>query len=383
MKLVYISDFDIRGSGYANLSVELCSGLTASDHEVLALGLHYDGRQHDYPFSIIPVTAFGNLAHMVAQLGHYGQVAALIVALDIPLQEALLNALQIPTSRLPYIGVFPLEAGPLCASWAVNLHRMSDRLVMSRFAVEELAEEGVPSTFIPIGIDCSAWKMPSQDERTAIRDGLGIPQDAFVVLTVADNHERKNLSRTMEIFQETQRRLGTDCRWLVVTRPNSSVGWKLDDYALELGILPSMHVWSRGVPFKQLWALYAGADAFLLTSKAEGLAMPVLEAMATGTLVVGTDCTAISEHIRGGQGIGIQPDYVLRDPWGNSRRYLASLEDGVRALLEVAHMGEAQRQEIRDRARQYVERRKWQTAWQVLEAAVHGATDGSLWEVPS
>jgi glycosyltransferase involved in cell wall biosynthesis len=48
---------------------------------------------------------------------------------------------------------------------------------------------------------------------------------------------------------------------------------------MELGIFDR---WPLGTGCRSgsLWSLYAAADAFLLTSKAEGLAMPVLEAMA-------------------------------------------------------------------------------------------------------
>jgi hypothetical protein len=54
---------------------------------------------------------------MIEQIQGYGApVEAIVVALDIPLQEALLKSLKTTPEDPPYIGIFPLEAGPLCIS---------------------------------------------------------------------------------------------------------------------------------------------------------------------------------------------------------------------------------------------------------------------------
>jgi glycosyltransferase involved in cell wall biosynthesis len=49
------------------------------------------------------------------------------------------------------------------------------------------------------------------------------------------------------------------------------------------------------VPRDELAALYAGAEAFLFPSLAEGFGLPVLEAMACGTPVVTSDRSALPE----------------------------------------------------------------------------------------
>ena len=146
MTIIYVSDFDLAGSGYMNIGVSLCEQLTINNYDVMALGLGYNGQEHYYPFRIVP-TQMSQIVPMINTLKKAIDIEVVIVALDIPLQEALLKQLNAP-GDIPYIGLFPLESGPLCATWAMNLLRMNKRLVMSQFAKDELEEAGVDSDFM-------------------------------------------------------------------------------------------------------------------------------------------------------------------------------------------------------------------------------------------
>lgn len=362
MTIIYVSDFDLGGSGYANIAFRLCTHLTQAGYDVQALGLGYNGDEHHFPFRIAPLQQASQIAPVVNELRRQGMNAeAIVTALDIPLQEAIVRQLNVP-GEIPYIGLFPIEAPPLCQSWALSLLRMDARLVMSQFGAEACAAAGVRAEFIPIGVDCESWRPPTDEERKQLRKGLGVGEDTFVVLTVADNQERKFLSRSMEIFAEAFK--GKDAKYFMVTRPNSPVGWKLQDYGMELGIFGQMAVWDRGMAFKQLWSLFAAADCFLLTSKAEGLAMPVLEAMAMRLPVVGTDCTAIAEHLADGRGFLIDVAYQMRDPFGNGWRYFAGLQYGAEILNNLSRAGITSAELKISQA--YAQARTWDKAAAVL-----------------
>lgn len=367
MRVVYVSDFDIRGSGYSNIGQALCDGLVERGHKVTALGLHYRGNEHDHRYAIVPAE-FGDLVQMVTQLGYHRQLDVLVVALDIPLQDRLLSELNVPQSQLPYVGVFPVEAGPICQTWAISLLRMSRRLVMSEFGQGELAAVGVGSDFIPIGIDHEAWRPPKPKERDMLREGLGLGDNDFAVLTVADNQERKNLSGAIELLAKAMGGAEKQIHWLLVTRPDSQVGWRLDDLAGEYGVFPFMHTWNRGISFKSLWSLYAAADCFLLTSKAEGLAMPILEAMSVGLPVLATDATAMREHLKDGRGLLIPYEFQTRDPWGNSWRFYVDTDEGARMLQGAMDVGTLP--VMVDVAHAYARERDWERAVDALEDAV-------------
>lgn len=372
MTIIYVSDFDLAGSGYMNIGVSLCEQLTINNYDVMALGLGYNGQEHYYPFKIVP-TQMSQIVPMINTLKKAIDIEVVIVALDIPLQEALLKQLNAP-GDIPYIGLFPLESGPLCATWAMNLLRMNKRLVMSQFAKDELEDAGVDSDFMQIGFDMKAWRPPDLEEKLMLREGLGVEDSTYVVLTVADNQERKNLSRSLEIFADFAK--DKDAIYWLVTRPDSPVGWKLEDYASKLGILDKVNIWQRGMPFKNLWALFAAADAFLLTSKAEGLAMPVLEAMSCRLPVIGTCCAAIEEHLESQRGLLIDVDYVMVDPWGNSNRYMASREDGTYKLRLLANgMSNKDRIEMLDCAQDYIKERTWEQAGNMLVETINEVTE--------
>src|SRR3989304_1910842 len=153
-----ISDCNLIGSGYLNIIVPICEGLTKKGHEVKVIGLQYKGDEHPYDFSIIPA---GNLQEVLAILQNMFNMWTfeyLIVTLDIPVQEAFLR-------EIKKIGINNAE-------------------------------------YIEIGVDTDLWRVPTKDERNNLRRALGFEEDEFVVLTVADNQERKHLSRSMEMFTD-------------------------------------------------------------------------------------------------------------------------------------------------------------------------------------
>jgi glycosyltransferase involved in cell wall biosynthesis len=385
--IIVISDFDLNGSGYMNIAVPLCNQLVERGYTVKALGIGYDPRQeHFWDFSIIPVATNRAFQHMPAMMqnlmhldsaGQIEKIEAVIVALDIPLQERCLG---FPRSEdIPYMGVFPLDGGPLTTSWANVLARMDSAMVISKFGLGCMQEKGVEGIHFPVGLDTESWRPPSEEagERKKLREAMGIEEGEFIVLTVADNQERKNLSAAASIIAGASEKMDA-IRWFLVTRPNNTVGWRLNDMFIDKGIMDKVVLMERGLSFDKLWTLHAIADAFMLTPKAEGLSMPALEAMATNTPVILTDCTALTEHLfedpinrTGQRGYPLKSAFVHEDPWGNTLRHYVSVEHGIETLLYVADpANRAEREEFADRALEYVRSRTWSSAGDVAQAEI-------------
>lgn len=381
--ILLISDIDMIGSGYKEIALETATQLTRHGIEVVVLGNNYDGSEHHFPFSIIPVSSTKLFAHAqaminnflaLAQRGDCSPIEALIVAIDIPQQEVFMAINHKSGFNLPYIGIFPIESGPLCNTWAGTLAPMDARLVISKFGQRAIEETGLTAVHYPVGVNAEAWKPPSPEERTKLRRAMGFTDDHFVVLTVADNQERKNLSSAALGFHRLLKK-NADARWVLVTRINSPVGWKLDDPPFDLGDAFIKH--ERGLDHKRLWALYATADAFLLTSKAEGLCMPVLEAMSMRVPVVATSSTAVEDHLYAEdgsvRGFPIKAAYKHIDAWGNSERVFADPKDVAKQLAQVyksLQAGDEELGAIVDRAQKYALSRTWDHAGDVLVASV-------------
>lgn len=107
-----------------------------------------------------------------------------------------------------------------------------------------------------------------------------------------------------------------------------------------MGLTKELMLFNRGLPVQDLWGLYAMSDVYLSTSKAEGLGMPVLEAMACGIPCVATDTGALHELLEKERGWLIHPAYSFRDVWGNSRRDMIDTHSAMLALRAISHFPE-------------------------------------------
>ena len=363
-KIVVITDMDSNGSGYRTLCVPILEGLAKMGYRIKVSGFNYHGEEHDFPFSIIPAGSFHD-AHAVANNLSYvwkdfpddSGVDVFIVAMDIPYQNFFFTKLQ--NLKRKYIAITPMENGPLVMSWAATLINMDAVFFISELGKVEAQKAGVSKAdHLKVGIDTVSWHPPTPDERKVLRDGLGLPQDAFVIFTSADNQERKNLWAAMEAVKRLKEGFDRPIRHMLLTRKETGVGWKLDDLTLTLGTSKETQIYNRGLPQKDLWALYAAADVFLLTSKAEGFGLPVLEAMACGLPVVATDTGALHELLEDNRGFLVPPEYTFYDVWGNSRRDMIDIDYCAKILRDISDIEMASEvAERRERALKYAQSR--------------------------
>lgn len=378
-KIIVVSDFSFRGSGYFNIVVPLCKGLHEGGHDVKAVGLGYMGEPHDLPYSILPCNNYSDAHAMVNNLKIQWGADIVIVALDIPTQAGFIDL----SKRLefPIIVITPLENPPLTMSWSMLLQQADKVFFISQMGADEAIKAGVESAeHILVGMDTKAWRMRTNEEYVQGRKLFNISDDTLVVLTVADNQERKNLSKAMEIVSKVKHEAGIKVKYILVTRENSDVGWKLRDLAMTYNIASDVIIFERGMPFGELYSLYAMADVFLLTSKAEGLGMPVMEAMSVGVLVVATNCGAMPELLGDGRGFLMDTEYSMIDPWGNSRRDFPDAKDGADTLWHLAtdarEGNKVHVDGIVGNAREYMETRTWDFPVSQVDRAIEELLHG-------
>lgn len=362
-KVLFISDMDQTGSGYMQISTNIAIGLAKNGYDVKCIGLSYKGEQHYHPFSIFPCDSF-----LMAK-GEYHNLLTLwhpdvtVCCLDIHMQERILQQVTIEKEQPPYIGIFPVEGDPLCMDWALVISQMQGQFCISKFGTEECKKKGLPTEYIQIGIDTEAWRVPTLEEKKACRKALGYEEGDILILTVADNQERKNLSAAIEITSGLEKRLGKPVKHLMVTREFQPTGWKLRTLAQELGY-NNLFIYERGLSFKNLLMMYFAADMYLNSAKAEGLCMPVLEAQAIGLPVFVTDCTSLhdlavsDDRMTADKGFALSVAFVNRDVFGNSNRYFVDVLEAINTL-DFAQCHPDATQLMADMARKAVEQRTW------------------------
>lgn len=372
MKIVFISDFGILGSGYKSISAPLCQGLS-KNHKVWVIGLNYEGHEHDWNFSLVPARNFKEMGVTVQNIYNEHKFDVCMIALDIPMQEQIMNMFS--TKPFKYVGIFPLESNPCILDTAMLLMQMDRTFCISQFGTDEINVHGVNTKHLRVGMDTDVWKRRTKDDYKMYRERFGFSDDDFVVLSVADNQERKNISASMEIISKLKNRL-VPVKFVLVTRPNLPVGWKLQSYANEVGIADNYIEINRGIPVEDLWIYYAMSDVFLSTTKAEGLSMPVLEAMSIGVPVVAPNHTALQEHLSDDRGFPVGWEYTHRDPFLNGYRYWVDKRETEDVLFDLWKKIKGGVELIQvENAYEYVKGRNWDDAINLVEEVLSELKD--------
>jgi glycosyltransferase involved in cell wall biosynthesis len=135
------------------------------------------------------------------------------------------------------------------------------------------------------GVD-ERFRPSSPEEAARVRSELGLPS-AHYVLSLGALEPRKNLRRLLEAWSLCAARLPDDI-WLP----------------------PRVH-FAGFVADKNLPALYSAALAMVYVSLYEGFGLPVLEAMASGTVPIVANNTSLPEVVSDG-GIQVDP-YEVED----------------------------------------------------------------------
>jgi glycosyltransferase involved in cell wall biosynthesis len=177
-------------------------------------------------------------------------------------------------------------------------------IAMSRFGEDRLLKAGIPReelTYIPHAIDRTVFN----DRGKGARQAMGIPEDAFLVVTNAANRGRIPVRKA---FGEMADAMATfmkdrpDVYWMLHTEPNGhSEGVNIPRLIAALGIdsqrvrYPHPVHFRNGIPQDAIAQMLSAADCHLLTSMGEGFGIPVAEAAACGTLSIVSDFSAQPE----------------------------------------------------------------------------------------
>lgn len=134
------------------------------------------------------------------------------------------------------------------------------------------------TVYIPgVGIDTARFH-GNEEAAAALRQELGIPEDALVLLSVGDLNKNKNHRAVLDALAGMEKR---NYFYLVCGR--GPLKEELENYAAGLGLSDRVRFlgYRSDVPL-----FYAMADMFVFPSFREGLSVSVMEAMASGKPIV-------------------------------------------------------------------------------------------------
>lgn len=142
-----------------------------------------------------------------------------------------------------------------------------------------------------VGAEFHSHHDPARVAETRARYGLS----PAYLLFVGEIVPRKNVPTIVRAFAQLAGEF-PECT-LALVGPRGS-GWReVETTIARLGVQNAVRVLGF-VPEPDLPRLYAGARAFVFASRLEGFGMPLLEAMASGTVVVSTPNPPVPEIVR-------------------------------------------------------------------------------------
>lgn len=271
----------------------------------------------------------------------------------------ILGSIAAHRRRIPTLATLHTLEEPMrgTRAWARNrltayaLRRYADRVVAvsdhaRRHHIDHLRLSPDRVTTLYNGIELGPFSAAS-GERRRVREELGIPAEASLIVTVAVLRPPKGVSDMLTALPRIAARK-PDSRYLIVG--DGPARDDLERQAVRRGEAGRVHFVGRRADVPRM---LAAADLFVLPSRAEALPTVVAEAMAAGLPVVATSVGGTPEMVGPETGILVEPG----DPVALAAACLELLGDPDRrasmgaAAAEVA----AERFDIRRQAARLVE----------------------------
>ncbi|MDP2483865.1 MAG: glycosyltransferase family 4 protein [Candidatus Palauibacterales bacterium] len=186
--------------------------------------------------------------------------------------------------------------------WLRHAIGAMDHLVVSSDVMGEYYRSlgiGTPRTVIPNGVNLSRFRpVGSAADRRAARAGLGLPEDAEVLLFIGSIIRRKGVDLLVDSFLRLS--AGRPNAHLLIVGPEGSstddreLRSEIDRMLITCAGADRVHFVGQ-VPMADPY--YRAADLFVLPSRREGMGNVVLEAMATELPVVLTPYVGLPEEL--------------------------------------------------------------------------------------
>ena len=395
MRILWYSNAPWEPSGYGQQTGLWVPKFQAAGHDMAVASFH--GLQ-GVPIEWNGSTVFpGSPEDQWAQdvmMGHYQQHKS-------DMMITLMDAWVLDPERLAHMG----RQGAKIAHWqpvdceplSVLDHRMlagsgTWPIAMSRFGERQLAEFG--PLYVPHGIDTSMFR-PLEEEVIQSARARGGMDGKFVIGINAANQDpvRKGFGEQFAAFRLFADR-HPDARLLIHTRAVSRSGSNLERMIEVLKLqglvqFGDQYLTAAGLTrAAEIARWYGIMDVFSNCAYGEGFGLPVLEAQATGTPVVVTDCSSMTELCGAG--------WLVDGEWywnaGHSAWWTRPLIQNILAAYEQAYQergtpeAAARRAAAREFALRYdvsrVMAEYWEPALDELEGVAGTEKHGGLRWMP-
>ena len=203
-KILWYGDA-VSNTGFARVTHSILEQLE-KDHEIVVVGINYDGDPHDYPYKIYPAGTinhpdrfgFGRLADIVNK-----EDPDFVIALnDIWILNQVWERIHFlkESKKFKFIAYFPVDSEYYDDSMLSNIKAWDFAITFTINSAQRLIAQGINTTaigVIPHGVDKARFAPMAKEEARA---ALGLPQDKFIVFNGNRNQPRKRIDLTIKAF---------------------------------------------------------------------------------------------------------------------------------------------------------------------------------------
>lgn len=306
LRILWVSNSSWAKTGYGVQTLLFTQRIKDAGHEIAVLGyyglegsmLNYNGIMH-YPKSVHPYGQDIMGAH--AQNFNADIIMSLMdVWVFIP-----------ANASRPWVPYYPVDHEPMPPKVREALSGSYKRIAMSKFGVEESHKAGLECYYVPHGVDTKIYK--PQDKKES-RKKLGLPEDAWIVGTVAMNKgqpSRKSIPSMLQAFANFKKK-HTDAVYYLHTQKGDGIdglgGVNMPEIISLLGLqmgkdvfMTDPYAMALGVSEDWMATLYSSFDVHMLASMGEGFGIPIIEAQSCGVPVIVGGWTSMPELVKSGQ----------------------------------------------------------------------------------
>lgn len=222
------------------------------------------------------------------------------------------------------------------ATWSLPLHKIVVHRWLADIARDEYGDTDV--SIVPNSVDTELFNSPPRGKQAVPTIGMMYSEAGFKGCDIA--------IRAVEIARQTR----PDLRFVAfgATPPSAKLP------------LPPDTEYFESPPQTMIRDIYARCDGWLFASRVEGFGLPILEAMACRTPVIGTPAGAAPDFLDEGRGILVPHE----DP-----------EAMAQAILRVADMPEDDWRAMSEACRAEASKYTWEHATELFEQALQSALD--------
>lgn len=321
-KILIMSDNPLIHTGMAVVIREISLRLHATNKYNIAIaGWGFSGMPHQFPMPIFPASAadFGKNGHPQAGImGLEGLINMFQPSILLALGDAwMLNYINdLPNRKsFKFVQYTPIDGhcfnGGVPQTWAPWLSGADQLVMYSQYGVDQLKKTipNVNTELIYHGCKPDVYKPLGAEVKTQLKKQIvywrvrgnelvqeqGLPDDAFIVGSVARNQPRKNFDKLLKTFAIFSKNKPNARLWLHSALQDAA--YSLADLTKIFGIEDKVCFTPRynlvnGLSENDMNLLFNLFDCHALLTQGEGFGLPILETMSAGVPQVVTNYSA-------------------------------------------------------------------------------------------